>query len=168
MIIRNHLNTSWPEAPLLSYQCQILSPRQASPHHLTVTHPLCPLSCLPQKRSSLGGNAVQLSSPNCLTIPTEKWPNGKNLFPVPAGSSGKAFVSELARFFCAYADGSSLEKIALKAALVACVTLLQRPYLKSKLRDNKTCLSCHLDHWKDGKLEELLLEGRSIQQTAFY
>ena len=39
----------------------------------------------------------------------------RNLFQVPSGSTGKAFVSELARLFQAYADSSSLECIAMKA-----------------------------------------------------
>ena len=47
----------------------------------------------------------------------------KNYFMVPYGQSGKAFVSELSRLFRAFADGSALESIALKAISVACVLL---------------------------------------------
>ena len=37
-----------------------------------------------------------------------------NLFKVPNGSAGKAFVSELARLFEALSEGSALESIAMK------------------------------------------------------
>ena len=49
----------------------------------------------------------------------------KNYFPVPLGSPGKAFVSELARLFRAYTENSALEIIALEAVSVAYVLLLQ-------------------------------------------
>ena len=48
----------------------------------------------------------------------------RNLFQVPSGSAGKAFVTELARLYQAYADGSSLESVALKACTVAPILLL--------------------------------------------
>ena len=54
--------------------------------------------------------------------------------------------------------------IALKAVSVACVLLLQQPHLKSKSRVNTTHLTRRLKLWKDGKIDELLFEGRSIQQ----
>ena len=88
----------------------------------------------------------------------------KKYFHVPLGSSGKAFVSELARLFRAYAENSTLEIIALKAVSVACILLLQQPHLKSKSRVNATHLIRRLKLWKDGKIDELLFEGRSIQQ----
>ena len=40
----------------------------------------------------------------------------RNLFKVPSGKAGKAFIRELTRLFRAYADGSALENVALKAA----------------------------------------------------
>ena len=48
----------------------------------------------------------------------------RNLFQVPSGSAGKAFVTELARLYQAYTDGSSLESVALKACTVAPILLL--------------------------------------------
>jgi len=39
----------------------------------------------------------------------------RNVFEVPRCSAGKAFVSELARLFCAVGQGSALESVALKA-----------------------------------------------------
>ena len=40
-----------------------------------------------------------------------------NIFKLPFGKEGKAFVNELARLFHAYAESSSMEIIALKAAM---------------------------------------------------
>ena len=40
-----------------------------------------------------------------------------NIFKLPFGKEGKAFVNELARLFRAYAESSSMEIIALKAAM---------------------------------------------------
>ena len=51
----------------------------------------------------------------------------KNIFDVPTGNAGTAFVLELSCLFRAYAEGSALESIALKAALTMCTLLLQKP-----------------------------------------
>ena len=55
---------------------------------------------------------------------------------IPSGSIGKAFVSEIARLFQAYADSSSLESIAMKAITVLQVLLLQKPSRTSKSSDH--------------------------------
>ena len=53
----------------------------------------------------------------------------RNIFQVPSGSTGKAFVAELAQLFQAYADNSSLlESIALKATTTMPTLLLQKPH----------------------------------------
>ena len=91
----------------------------------------------------------------------------KDFFRVPFGSSGKAFVNELAHLFRAFATCSTLESIALKSVNVACVLLLQCTHSRAKSSDSSNCLSHRLDLWHDGQISELLLEGRSIQQTIF-
>ena len=48
----------------------------------------------------------------------------RNTFLVPFRNAGKGFVSELGRLFRAYADGSALEAIALKACTVMPILLL--------------------------------------------
>ena len=48
-----------------------------------------------------------------------------NLFLVPQGKIGKEFVQELARLISAYGEGSALESIAIKAAMILCTLLLQ-------------------------------------------
>ena len=62
------------------------------------------------------------------------WQN--NIFNVPLENAGKSFVAELSRLYRAYADGSALEAIALKACTVMSVLLLQRPFRSSKSKDH--------------------------------
>ncbi len=87
-----------------------------------------------------------------------------NYFEVPYGNVGKSFVSELARLFKAFAIGSALESIALKAATVMPILLLQKPSRNSKTKDHMACLERRLRTWKEGDLNELTIEGRTIQQ----
>ena len=86
-----------------------------------------------------------------------------NCFKVPQGSAGKAFVNELARLFHAFATGSALESVALKAATVLPLLLLQKPHQKSKQKDHISCLEQRMRLWEDGEFLELLEEGRTIQ-----
>ena len=87
-----------------------------------------------------------------------------NLFKVPSGASGKRFVGELARLFSAFATESTLEAIAIKAAMTMPALLLQKPHAKSKTREHITCLSRRLELWGKGDIKELLREGRVIQR----
>ena len=87
----------------------------------------------------------------------------RNLFLVPSGRAGKAFVMELTRLWQSYAIASALEVIALRAANVMCALLLQKPHVNSKARDHSSCLERRLAIWSKGAVEELLLEGRTIQ-----
>ncbi|XP_064399254.1 uncharacterized protein LOC135345735 [Halichondria panicea] len=50
-----------------------------------------------------------------------------NYFTIPLGKVGKEFVRELSRLFLAFATESSMESIALRAATVLPILLLQKP-----------------------------------------
>ncbi len=65
----------------------------------------------------------------------------KNNFPVPFGNAGNSFVAELSCLFRAYAEGSALEGIAMKAITVASILLLQKPHLKTKPKDHISSLT---------------------------
>ena len=86
-----------------------------------------------------------------------------NSFKVPGGKVGKEFVHELSRLFAAFASASSMESIALKATIVLPILLLQKPHRKSKAKEHATCLERRLRLWEDGNLNDLALEGRTIQ-----
>ena len=87
----------------------------------------------------------------------------RNLFKVPSGKAGKAFVLEVTRMFQAYANTSALENIALKAAMVMPALLLQKPHPKSRAKGHTKHLDRRLQLWNEGNLENLMEEGRTIQ-----
>ena len=87
----------------------------------------------------------------------------RNVFSVPRGRAGKAFVTELSRLWQAYGSASAMECIALRAASLMCMLLLQKPHEKSKAKEHSACLERRLAAWSRGSIEELLHEGRTIQ-----
>ena len=87
-----------------------------------------------------------------------------NLFRVTQGHVGSAFVSELARLFNAFATASALESVALNAATVLPILLLQKPSRNSKLKQHISCLERCMKIWQAGDLNELVLERRTIQK----
>ena len=87
----------------------------------------------------------------------------RNLFKIPSGKAGKAFIRELTHLFQAYADGSALESVAMNAAMVMPALLLQKPHSRSKAKEHTLHLERRLRLWIEGDLEGLLKEGRTIQ-----
>ena len=88
----------------------------------------------------------------------------KNCFKIPWGNAGKSLVDELCRLYTAFADASALECVALRAAVVLPILVLQQPHRRSKPKELIACLERRLKTWKDGDLESLVEEGRAIQQ----
>ena len=88
----------------------------------------------------------------------------KQLFPIPWGNVGSSFISELARLYRAYAEKSSLECIALRAAAIMPGLLLQKPHAKSKHKEHRVCLERRMNLWRDGDFEALRFEGRTLQK----
>ena len=87
-----------------------------------------------------------------------------NLFIVPPSNAGNLFVHELARLFQAFADGSSMECICMKAITILQVLVLQKPSRTSKNKDHIKHLKRRMDLWKEGNLDVILHEGRCIQK----
>jgi hypothetical protein len=74
-------------------------------------------------------------------IPAEEVIHWKpNLFLVPFGSAGTSFGKEIARLFQTFADGSSLERVSMKAITLVQTLLLQKPSRRSKMKEHV----CHL------------------------
>ena len=84
----------------------------------------------------------------------------RNCFSIPKGHVGKVFVNELARLFSAFASGSALEPVALKATIVLPHLVLQKPHRRSKPKDHASLLERRMKLWEQG---DLLKEGRAIQ-----
>ena len=87
----------------------------------------------------------------------------RNIFSVPSGKNGRAFVQELTRLFEAFAQPSALEIISIEAAMLACTLLLQKPHAKSKTKEHDQALERRLHAWGNGDIAGLLREGRTIQ-----
>lgn len=88
----------------------------------------------------------------------------RNIFLLPTGKHGKAFVKELTTLFTAFAQASAMESIALEAAMVGCALLLQKPYPHSKSRDHVAALERRLRAWRSGDIDGLMREGRTLQK----
>ena len=73
-------------------------------------------------------------------------------------------MSEVAHFFQANGDSSSLESIAMKTITVLQALLLQKPSHNSKSSDHVTHLQRRLDLWLKGDIQALTDEGRCIQK----
>ena len=99
----------------------------------------------------------------CDTYPeTIHW--RKRYFQVPLESTGKAFVSELAKLFTADAENSAVDIIALEAVSVACILLLPRPHGRCNAKEHQARLAHRKQLWQNGRIEELVFERRFIQQ----
>ena len=164
------LQLTVPPVPPFKSQLTVSPPNNAHPEsHVNPTQVQAPLYPLP--------------SPSLLSNPSFSWGEydhasikdsleeaysevvhwRKNTFQVPFGNAGKGFVAELSRLYKAYADGSALEAIALKACTVMSILLLQKPFRSSKRKDHSACLARRMSIWKKGDIRNLLVEGRSLQ-----
>ena len=79
------------------------------------------------------------------------------------GKQGKVFVKELARLFQSYADASTIEVVALQAAMIFPALILQKPHQTSKTRDHINCMERRLAFWHDGNFKALINETQAIQ-----
>ena len=68
----------------------------------------------------------------------------RNIFSIPSGAAGKAFVLELSRLIRAFAERSTLEAVAMKAIMVMPHLLLQKPHPSSISKDHQVCLERRL------------------------
>ena len=82
---------------------------------------------------------------------------------VPYGRVCRDFVHELTKLFLSYGEAGALEGIAIKAAMLMCALILQKPHAQSSSRDLSNCLQRDLSLWIQGDIDALLCEGRTIQ-----
>ena len=90
----------------------------------------------------------------------------RNIFKIPSGKSGNLFVKELTRLFNAFGEGTALESIALKAAMLLPILVLQKPNKTSKAKDHIKLLERRLTQWSNGEFMDLMDECRSIQHRC--
>ena len=87
----------------------------------------------------------------------------RNLFKVPQGKAGNEFVQEISRIFRSYAEASSLESIALTAAILFPILVLQKPHSQSTSKDLASHMARRIKLWTAGSFSSLMTECRSIQ-----
>ena len=90
----------------------------------------------------------------------------RNIFLLPSGNAGKSFIQEMTRLFNAFADGSTMKSVALKASFVMQMLLLQKPIKRSKAKDHISHLKRRLELWKQGNIEALVQEGKCIENSS--
>ena len=83
---------------------------------------------------------------------------------LPSGAAGKNYIEEVTRLMKLWINDIPLRKIALKAVRVMSALLLQKPSKTSKLKDHHVTLERRLKLWEERKIEELLYEGKTMQE----
>ena len=105
---------------------------------------------------------VSLSTIDNACNEISKWQ--KNTFLVPYGKVGREFIDKMAENINDWNNGSKMQPIALKAAIVLLAVGLQKPSQKSKAKDHQECLAKQLVLCKEGEINKLLRKGRMIQK----
>ena len=91
----------------------------------------------------------------------------KSLFLLLSGSTGKSFIEEMTRHVNIWTFRSKQDIIAMKALMVFPILMLQKTSFTSKSKDNVRTLKRRLNQWKDGQIEKLLVESKTIQERLF-
>ena len=86
-----------------------------------------------------------------------------NIFHSPAAKAKISFMTTRASLFRTYGEGSSLESIALQAAMVLPIQMLQKPHARRKTKEHIACLQRCFTIWKIGDIDAIVREGRTIQ-----
>ena len=87
----------------------------------------------------------------------------RNIFLLPSGQAGKSCLEEMTRLAKAWASKSKEEAVAMIMLMVMPALLLQKPSKRSKTAEHVVALKRRLQDWKDGKIEDLIREGKAIQ-----
>ena len=87
----------------------------------------------------------------------------RNIFNVPLGRAGKAFIEELTFWIKQFNSNSDLNCVALKAFIVLPTLILQKPSATSKSKKHCAAIVRRLNLWRQGDLDLLLKEVRFIQ-----
>ena len=89
------------------------------------------------------------------------------MFLLLSGSTGKSFIEEMTRHVSIWTFRSKQDIIAMKALMVFPILMLQKTSFTSKSKDNVRTLKRRLNQWKDGQIEKLLVESKTIQERLF-
>ena len=87
----------------------------------------------------------------------------RNIFNVPSGRAGKAFIEELTFWIKQFNSNSDLNSVALKAFMVLPTLILQKPSASSKSKEHSAARERRSNLWRQGDIDLLLKEIRFIQ-----
>ena len=87
----------------------------------------------------------------------------KNLFLLPTRAAEKSFINEMTQIINAWVYDTPIKNIALKALHIMPALLLQRPSKNPNSKDHLKSLEGRFEIWKEGNLNKLYEEGKSIQ-----
>ena len=113
----------------------------------------------------MGGNYDAISFERNLELVYDKvvfW--RQNLFKLPTGASGKAYIRELTRLVVAWNSKSNLMNVSWKSIMLMPSLIIQKPAANSKAKDHKEALARRLTLWQKGELLELMKEAETIQK----
>ena len=88
----------------------------------------------------------------------------KNLFKLPTRNAAKAFTKELSLWLERFNRKTEHHSIALKVYIILPALMLQKPSKTSKSQKHCKTLEHRLAAWKDGRIDELIQECRTIQR----
>ena len=77
-----------------------------------------------------------------------------NTFLVPYGKVGREFIDKMTQHINDWNNGSKMQPIALKAAIVLLAVGLQKRSQKSKDKDHQEYLAKRLVLWKEGQIDK--------------
>ena len=77
-----------------------------------------------------------------------------NTFLVPYGKTGRDFIDQLTKHINDWNNGTEIQHIALKAAIVLLAAGLQKPHQKSKAKEHQEYLAKRLALWKGYEHQE--------------
>ena len=86
----------------------------------------------------------------------------RNIFNVPSGRAGKAFIEELTFWLQQFNSNSDLNSVAFKSFMVLPTLILQKPSATSKSKEHSAAIERRLNLWRQGDLDLLLKEVRFI------
>jgi len=88
----------------------------------------------------------------------------RNLFKVPSGVHGKAYVKATTKTIRNYVNNTPLQSVSMTALMIMPALLLQKPSRQSKTKDHNRKLEERLKLWEKGDIAALIKEGKAIQK----
>ena len=88
----------------------------------------------------------------------------KNIFDLPKGKHGKAYVAEVTKWINEWLNKSEQREISFLAIAAMPHLLLQRTHKKAKSKEHKEAVARRLLLWKAGDISSLVREGQALQK----